>query len=751
LIDFEAEMERFEEAWQTSLAPRIADFIPRDASSQSELNDLVVELVKIDMEYRWRRAPSALSDSSGGGSLEGSDIPWRPTLDDYRDQIFSGVDFSSPPLDLVVEEYRIRRRWGDEPTFGDFQKRYPDQHEELSRQLQIVEQELSSRRSFLQRPKQLSAPKTDSRISIDDICLGDQLGDFQILRELGQGAFAKVFLAQQISMQRFVALKVSDQHSKESTVLAQLDHPNIVRVYDERTSNGLQLVYMQYVAGGNLRGVVNQMFSTSQARLTEQNYLGWIWQQSSYGSDLSEKPTAKNRPMDWPLLVAWIGAKLAEALAHAHEKGILHRDIKPENILLSADGRPLIADFNLSFSQQLAESLDANKFGGTLEFMSPEQLQVLFGIKEPKDVGPASDLYSLSLVLFLLLTGKPAFPVPDFSHSGAKLLSDQLANRQTIPRTETWISESKLIGNLIVGGLAYAPQDRPQSASWLRRQFELCRFTDLRALLSPPTGAWLGRVSRYPAAAALAAGLLSSLMLSPLNMWANRTIAIKGFDRDFFHRVEEPVVNLILFPAGVLLAWISLQPIRHAIRMQQQGSLQEPPRRRAAMRCLQFPWMMFILVLSFWSGSGIIFPVWNRIATGSQISVMDVLGFFVSQLLHGLVAACLALVLICMVIFKTVYPRLMSRDESLEERRWLAFTNRCLSQGNSLLQVTPLFALLAIAVSEQLNKSIFITLAFVGFVSHVVTSSAVPKIKEWMAWYDFALGPTEELSQRIEH
>jgi serine/threonine protein kinase len=580
--------------------------------------------------------------------------------------------------------------------------------------------------------------------------LGDRLDDFQLLRELGQGAFAKVFLAQQISMQRFVALKVSDQHSKESTVLAQLDHPNIVRVYDERSSNGLQLVYMQYVAGGNLRGVLNQMHLAEPTRLTEQDYLDWIWQQSSYGSDASEKPTTKYQPMDWPQLVAWIGAQLAEALAHAHENGILHRDIKPENILLAADGRPLIADFNLSFSEQFAASPNANKFGGTLEFMSPEQVEVLVGTKVPNDVGPASDLYSLSLVLFVLLTGKTRFPKPDFSQSSVRVLGDQLTIRQTIPQTEAWSSETKLIGNLIESGLAYAPQDRPRSAEWFRRQFELCRFAELRALLSPPMESWWGRLSRYPARTMLASGLISSIMMSPLNIWANHTIAIQGFDRAFFHRVEEPVVNIILFPAGVLLAWISLQPIRQAIRSKHQGLLSERQRGQAAVRCLQFPWMMFILILSIWSGSGIIFPVWNLLGAGSQISAMDVFGFFVSQLLHGTVAACLALVLICLVVFKSIYPLLISRDDSIEERRWLEFTNRFLSNGNSLLQVTPLFALLAIALSEQLNKSIFITLAFVGFVSHVVTSNAVPKIKRWIAWYDLALGPTEELSRKVD-
>ena len=93
---------------------------------------------------------------------------------------------------------------------------------------------------------------------------GEQIDDFCIIGELGTGAFARVYLAQQVSLQRRVALKVTSQNSHEAKVLSQLDHPNIVRVYDERVlpDRGVRLLYMQYVPGGSLRQISKKVRET---------------------------------------------------------------------------------------------------------------------------------------------------------------------------------------------------------------------------------------------------------------------------------------------------------------------------------------------------------------------------------------------------------------------------------------------------------------------------------------------------------
>ena len=112
--------------------------------------------------------------------------------------------------------------------------------------------------------------------------------------------------------------------------------------------------------------------------------------------------------MSYEDAILWIGARLAAGLAHAHERGIIHRDLKPANILLTDDGEPMILDFNLAEDIKLRSSATA-KAGGTLPYMSPDQLTSYANPSVAVD--GRSDIYSLGLILFQLLTGKFPFPM----------------------------------------------------------------------------------------------------------------------------------------------------------------------------------------------------------------------------------------------------------------------------------------------------------------------------------------------------
>src|SRR5262249_28754708 len=120
----------------------------------------------------------------------------------------------------------------------------------------------------------------------------------------------------------------------------------------------------------------------------------------------------------YPEAVLWIGARLADALAHAHDRGILHRDIKPANVLLTDDGQPMLLDFNLAADAARA----GPRVGGTPAYMAPEQLRQVCG--EAAGVDARSDLFSLGVVLFEMLTGRHPFPLPNESNrdSAAELL-----------------------------------------------------------------------------------------------------------------------------------------------------------------------------------------------------------------------------------------------------------------------------------------------------------------------------------------
>jgi eukaryotic-like serine/threonine-protein kinase len=107
--------------------------------------------------------------------------------------------------------------------------------------------------------------------------------------------------------------------------------------------------------------------------------------------------------------VLWIASRLADGLAHAHERGIMHRDLKPANILLTDEGQPMLLDFNLARDTKRASQATAAMLGGTLPFMAPEQLEAYR--HESISGNYNSDLYSLGVILYELLTGRHPFPV----------------------------------------------------------------------------------------------------------------------------------------------------------------------------------------------------------------------------------------------------------------------------------------------------------------------------------------------------
>ena len=117
------------------------------------------------------------------------------------------------------------------------------------------------------------------------------------------------------------------------------------------------------------------------------------------------------RQFNWPTTVCWLGARLAAALDYAHRHGVLHRDVKPANVLLDADGCPKLADFNVSFSSKLDGATPAAYFGGSLAYMSPEQLEASNPDhdRQPDELDGRSDVYSLAVMLWELLAGTRPF------------------------------------------------------------------------------------------------------------------------------------------------------------------------------------------------------------------------------------------------------------------------------------------------------------------------------------------------------
>src|SRR4051812_15193459 len=282
--------------------------------------------------------------------------------------------------------------------------------------------------------------------------LGEELGDFKLLRLLGQGSFAKVFLARQISLDRQVALKVSANRGSEARTLASLEHDHIVHVFLEIVDRerDLRLLCMQYVPGTTLEQIIRTMKASPACDWSGRAILEAIDARSLHPPTFDPAALRDREYLascDFIEAVCWLGARVAEALAYAHRQGVLHRDIKPANILINQYGRPLLADFNIAFDPHGGVGSARESFGGTLAYMAPEHLDAF----NPEEATPAeavdqrSDIYALGVVLFESLPGRLPFshttPGADICEALRQLASARRAGPPSVRRDRPDIPE----------------------------------------------------------------------------------------------------------------------------------------------------------------------------------------------------------------------------------------------------------------------------------------------------------------------
>ncbi len=257
---------------------------------------------------------------------------------------------------------------------------------------------------------------------------GDQVFGFRLRQELGRGAFARVFLADQADLAgRPVVLKVSGIDGDEPQTLAQLQHTHIVPIYSvhEDASVGLRAVCMPYFGGASLSQVLEKLWAattrpTRGAELVEALAAVSAPAPSDARRAEGEAPPPPPRSREQTALdfllkesyfraAAWVVARLAEALQHAHHRGVIHRDIKPSNVLLGSGGEPMLLDFNVASSK--IESGGKVVLGGTVAYMAPEHLRAMTASESAgvTESDHRSDLFSLGIVLFEALAGVRPF------------------------------------------------------------------------------------------------------------------------------------------------------------------------------------------------------------------------------------------------------------------------------------------------------------------------------------------------------
>ena len=210
-----------------------------------------------------------------------------------------------------------------------------------------------------------------------------QLGRYRILSKLGQGGMGAVYLAEDTFLSRRVAIKVPhfsesdgttviERFHREARTAAGIDHPNICPVHDAGQVEGIHFLVMPYIEG------------TPLSRRIE----GGPWP---------------------PTQAAALVRQLAAAIEVLHRRGLIHRDLKPSNVLLRPGGEPVLMDFGLarSYTEQSRRLTQTGAAVGTPAYMAPEQI-----LGDAKTIGPATDIYSLGVILYELLTGRPPFEGP---------------------------------------------------------------------------------------------------------------------------------------------------------------------------------------------------------------------------------------------------------------------------------------------------------------------------------------------------
>lgn len=278
-------------------------------------------------------------------------------------------------------------------------------------------------------------PRSDDAAAVTDDCkqpvaLPEQIGDYRIVREIGRGGMGIIFEAEQYSLKRRVALKVLPQLSlldssfrerfqNEARAAAQMHHANIVPVFEVGNADGHYFYAMQLIQGRSLDYVIKQQ--RDRRNYSQRGNL-------SNGS-VAEPPAADqvqtngHKPLKLDALsgrwddsssnagyrqhchtIAKIALQVAQALAYAHERGVIHRDIKPSNLILDADGDVWVTDFGLAKTSDEGMT-QTGDFLGTLRYMSPERFS---GICDPQ-----TDIYALGITLYELLMLRPAFDQSD--------------------------------------------------------------------------------------------------------------------------------------------------------------------------------------------------------------------------------------------------------------------------------------------------------------------------------------------------
>lgn len=396
----EGAIRQFEAAWTRGERPAITDALSGSGPARAKLLE---ELLHIDLEFRLKAGEAARAE-------------------DYQRDFAQVRADPALLLSLIRTEAAIRRRSESSLRLAHYRSRFA----EFDGELEAALGDLGLAGESSPEEVQPDQPQLDSGAPG-----ADRLGKYEFRRRLGSGEFGAVFLAWDTVLKREVAIKIPRpevMHSpsdllvflREARNAIHLKHPNIVAIYDAGPIDGTACVVREFVAGTTLAG-----------RL-------------------------RSGPLEIAETVALITAVL-EALDYAHRQGIVHRDLKPSNILLDEDGRPHLTDFGLAKrstgDSTLSPAGAARVLIGTPAYMPPEQAR-----GDARSVDDRSDLYSVGVVLYELLTGSVPF------RGRGRLLQAQIEHAPPIPPRDLDEEIPLALESICLRALAKHPDQRYRSA-----------------------------------------------------------------------------------------------------------------------------------------------------------------------------------------------------------------------------------------------------------------------------------------------
>ncbi len=412
-------LTEFASTWNDGrLTARAADLPPPGDPARLAL---LSGMVGIDLRRRWQRGD-------------------RVALEWYLSTYPELGTPQTVSLELVRAEYDARLECGVAPALTEFARRFSRDIAELTRCFQPTQAGPSGppTPSAAEAPTLVPAATSAAALArVGD--LPEQFGRYHILKELGRGGMATVYLAHDDPLDRQVALKVPHFGPEDETALrrfqreakaaATLTHPNLCNVYDVGTIDGIHYLTMPLIEGRPLSAVI--------------------------------------RP-DMPELEAVdLVRRLALALEFAHQKGIIHRDLKPSNIMLNEKGEPVVMDFGLArrANRDDARLTPSGAVVGTPAYTPPEQLE---GSGAP--LGPTCDVYALGVILYELLTGRVPF------HGTVLQLICQVMADPPAPPSQHRPSLDRRLDRICLKALQKKPADRyPSMAAFAA---ELQKFLD---------------------------------------------------------------------------------------------------------------------------------------------------------------------------------------------------------------------------------------------------------------------------------